>query len=295
VRLGIAIDLDAPVEELRRRAEDAEQRGFDVVYAPDHSRDWRFEEVPAGAVWFDALTLLTVFAAATSRTRIGTLVANPVLRPPDLLAREAIALDHVSDGRMELGIGTGIAPFDHRATGTPAWSFAERVDRFDEYVEVVDGLLRAGIGAGNGGAFTFSGRFYRTDHDGLPLSVQQPRLPITLGGSSVRVRRAAVRRAECWNTHGRWGVAPEGALDDVVSLNREVDAECERQGRDPATLRRSVLLFGALDPWRAPGELARLVDTAGGGGYEEFVVLWPWDPARRKVFDADTADLARYH
>lgn len=112
--LALCLDVDAPFAELEERARNAEALGFQTVYVPDHSRPWRHDPVPGG-LWFDGWTVLAALAAATSTVRLGPLVANPVLRPPDLLVREALALDHLSGGRLQLGMGTGIAGFDHEA------------------------------------------------------------------------------------------------------------------------------------------------------------------------------------
>jgi hypothetical protein len=105
-----------------------------------------------------------IMAKQTTRIRIGTLVSNPVLRPPALLAKEAITIDHLSGGQLELGIGTGIEPLDHATMGIDYWSPGERVARFSEYVEVVDGLLR-----NPSCAYTFEGRFYRTREAAMGL------------------------------------------------------------------------------------------------------------------------------
>jgi alkanesulfonate monooxygenase SsuD/methylene tetrahydromethanopterin reductase-like flavin-dependent oxidoreductase (luciferase family) len=124
--LGPGVDVDAPFPELIERARTAEALGFDTIYVPDHSRPWRHDPIPGG-IWFDGWTVLTAFGAATSRARVGTLVTNPVLRPPGLVVRQALAVDHLSSGRLQLGIGTGIAGFDHQATGIPYWPLAERL------------------------------------------------------------------------------------------------------------------------------------------------------------------------
>ena len=118
--LGLAVDVDAPFPELIDRARTGEALGFDTIYVPDHSRPWRHDPTPGG-LWFDGWTVLSAFASATSTVRVGTLVTNPVLRPPGLVVREALAVDHLSSGRLQLGIGTGIAGFDHEATGRPYW------------------------------------------------------------------------------------------------------------------------------------------------------------------------------
>jgi alkanesulfonate monooxygenase SsuD/methylene tetrahydromethanopterin reductase-like flavin-dependent oxidoreductase (luciferase family) len=284
VSLGLAVDLDAPFPELVERATTGEALGFDTIYVPDHSRPWRHDPEPGG-VWFDGWTALTTFVRATSRARVGTLVSNPVLRPPGLLVREALAVDHLSAGRLQLGIGTGIAGFDHEATGTPYWPIAERLARFREYVAFVDAALRAV------GTFTASGPHFSGKLTGLPPPVQTPRPPITVAGASRGVRAVAVARAECWNTHGAFGVGPDDIVEHLASLNRDVSERCEAAGRDPASLCRSVLLLGALSPWTRRSRLAGLVEEMSAIGFEEVVVFWPWTDAERAVFEHDAPQV----
>ena len=285
ISFGLAVDVDAPFPELAARARAGEALGFETVYVPDHSRPWRHDPVPSG-IWFDGWTALAWLAAATSGIRVGTLVSNPVLRPPGLLVREALAVDHLSSGRLQLGIGTGIAGFDHEATGSPYWPLAERLERFREYVAFVDGALRSG------GTYTAAGGFFPGRLTGLPEAVQAPRPPITVAGASKGVRAVAVDRAECWNTHGAFGVAPEDLVDHLSTLNADVSIRCEAAGRDPSGLRRSVLLFGSLSPWGRPGRLEELVGVMAGIGFEEIVVFWPWNDEDRTVFEHDAGQIA---
>jgi alkanesulfonate monooxygenase SsuD/methylene tetrahydromethanopterin reductase-like flavin-dependent oxidoreductase (luciferase family) len=91
------------------------------LWVADHSADTRTDSSGGhrdlDGTWFDGWTVLAVMAQQTTRIRIGTLVSNPVLRPPALLAKEALTVDHLSEGRLELGIGTGIEPIDHATMG----------------------------------------------------------------------------------------------------------------------------------------------------------------------------------
>jgi alkanesulfonate monooxygenase SsuD/methylene tetrahydromethanopterin reductase-like flavin-dependent oxidoreductase (luciferase family) len=281
ISVALAVDVDAPFPELSERARTGEALGFETIYVPDHSRPWRQDPVPGG-IWFDGWTVLATLAAATATARIGTLVSNPVLRPPGLLVREALAVDHLSAGRLQLGIGTGIAGFDHEATGTPYWPLAERLARFTEYVAFVDNALRSG-----GTPLSASGRFFSGTLTGLPEPVQAPRPPITVAGASKGVRAVAVERAECWNTHGAFGVAPDDLVDHLTALNADVSARCEAAGRPPSELRRSVLLLGPLSPWSRPGRLAEVVEQMSTIGFEEIVMFWPWTDAELAVFERD--------
>ncbi|MGH9154127.1 MAG: LLM class flavin-dependent oxidoreductase [Acidimicrobiales bacterium] len=284
MRFGLAIDVDAPFPALLDRARTGEALGFATLYVPDHSRPWRHEPVPGG-LWFDGWTVLAAMATATSTARVGTLVSNPVLRPPGLLVRQALAVDHLSAGRLRLGIGTGIAGFDHEATGTPYWPLRERLERFARYVAFVDGALRS-AGTFEGGE-PFPARL-----TGLPAPVQSPRPPMTVAGASRGVRAVAVERAEGWNTHGAFGVAPSDLVGHLAGLNRDVTARCEASGRDPASLLRSVLVLGPLSPWSRPGGLAAVAEDMAAIGYDEVVAFWPWDDAERAAFEREVPAVA---
>jgi alkanesulfonate monooxygenase SsuD/methylene tetrahydromethanopterin reductase-like flavin-dependent oxidoreductase (luciferase family) len=223
----------------------------------------------------------------TSRARVGTLVTNPVLRPPGLVVRQALAVDHLSSGRLQLGIGTGIARFDHEATGISYWPLDERLARFREYIAFVDAALRSG-----GASFTATGQFFAGQLTGLPEPVQSPRPPMTVAGASKGVRAVAAERAECWNTHGAFGVAPEDLIDHLSTLNGDVSVRCEAAGRDPNELCRSVLLLASLSPWTRAGRLPELVEVMSTIGFEEIVVFWPWNDEERAVFEHDASRLA---
>lgn len=282
---AIAVDVDAPFPELIERARTAEVLGFDTVYVPDHSRPWRHDPIPGG-IWFDGWTVLTAFATATSTVRLGTLVTNPVLRPPGLVVRQALAVDHLSSGRLQLGIGTGIAPFDHQAAGISYWPLAERISRFREYVTFVEAALRSG------GVFEANGQFFAGHLTGLPVPVQFPRPPITVAGASKGVRAVAVERAETWNTHGAFGVAPDDLIDHLSALNADVSVRCEAAGREPSDLGRSVLLLASLAPWTRLGRLAELVEVMSTIGFQEIVAVWPWNDDERSVFEHDSSELS---
>lgn len=210
-------------------------------------------------------------ATVTTRVRIGPLVANPVLRPPVVVAEAAVTVDHLSGGGLDIGLGTGIAGFDHDAVGEPYWELSERLTRFNEYVEALDGLLRS-----RDRSFQRSGSYVHTSHAPCaPAPVQDPRPPLVLGGQSRSVRRLAARLADGWNTHGGFGLSYDRILDDTGNQNRVMDDDCRSAGRDPADVRRSLLLFEALDPWLTGLDPARIIKDFRGAGVQDFVLLWP--------------------
>jgi alkanesulfonate monooxygenase SsuD/methylene tetrahydromethanopterin reductase-like flavin-dependent oxidoreductase (luciferase family) len=268
VKFGLNIDPHVPFDVLTERWRKAEELGFDQLWVADHTRDYRDERAP----WFDGWIALAALAERTERIRIGTLVSSPILRHPVLLAKQAAAVDHLSGGRVEVAIGTGIAGFDHEAVGVEYWEPRERVDRLREYVQIVDELLRTQ------GPYEFQGRYYRTTGVGIsPPTVQRPRPPLTIGGQSPTVRRVAAERADRWNTHGPFGKSPAEIVEITKRQNAEMDERCATYGRNPADVKRSLLLFDALDPWVAEDAFERFVEMFLAVGIEEFVLFWPPD------------------
>src|SRR5436305_2722864 len=137
---------------------------------------------------------LTALAQATSRLRVGCLVTGAVYRHPAILANMAATLDIVSGGRLELGVGAGWNEEELDAYGIPLGTLTERFDRFDEYLEVLDTLLRNEWS-------DFHGRHYTLERARCePKPVQRPRPPITIGGAGrKRTLRAAARCADRWD------------------------------------------------------------------------------------------------
>lgn len=268
LRFGVLALQDAPLATQRERWRLVEKLGFDDLHVADHTRDFRHAAGP----WLEGWSVLTAMALATERVRIGTLVSNPIIRPPGLLALQAATVDRLSGGRLELGIGRGIAAFDHAAMGVGPWRPRERSARFAEYVAVVDGLLR------ERGRFSFAGRYHATSGMALePGPLQRPRPPITVAGQAGAVLGVAAERADCWNTHGPFGRTAAEILELTSLQNARLDALCRARGRDPLTLRRSLLLFGSLDAWASPNAFADIVERFVAAGVGEFVVLWPGD------------------
>lgn len=251
---------DAPFPALCERWKRAEDLGFDAIYLADHTGDFRNLD----GHWFEAWTTLAAMATVTTRVRIGPLVANPVLRPPAVVAKAAVTVDHLSGGRLDIGVGTGIAGFDHDAVGVAYWELRERLTRFTEYVEALDGLLR-----NRDRSFQRSGSHVQTSHAPCaPAPVQKPRPPVVLGGQSRSVRRLAARLADGWNTHGGFGLSYDKIVDDTGTQNLSLGrarpcrrtSECAslRGPRSVAGRRRSCGCCQGLSQCRRSGLRALL-------------------------------------
>src|SRR5438552_1597068 len=179
----------------------------------------------------DAWIYLAGLARETSRIRLGTLVSPVTFRHPVVLAKMAATLDHLSDGRAELGIGAGWLEPEHQAFGFDFPAPARRVDLVEEQLQVITGLWGQD-------PFSHSGRAYQlTDCHFTPKPIQQPRPTIIVGGSSTaeRLPKLAARYAD---EH----VINSPSLEQCHAARAKLDKECDRIGRDPATLRLSAFL-----------------------------------------------------
>lgn len=266
-QFGVMLYPDQPVPLLVERIKWLEDLGFDQVFLPDHSANLRDRR----HMWFDSWSVLATAALRTERIRLGTLVANQILRPPSQLAKQAIAIDHLSDGRFELGIGAGLFDWDHHSVGEDPWPPKERAERFADYVAIVDGVLRA-----SDETFSYTGaRLWVKDIATIPGSLQSPRLPIIVGGQSPTLVRVAAERADVWNTHGPPGASAEDILSTTAEQSRRIDRLAIAADRDPSTIRRSYTIFGPWDPREGTFTFEEVFERFGGIGVTDFVIDWP--------------------
>jgi probable F420-dependent oxidoreductase len=213
----------------------AEQLGFDSVWVSDHFfySFARYGADPSPIASLEPLSMLAAVAAATGRVRLGSLVLGAPLRHPALLARAVAALDRLSGGRFELGLGAGWFEEGFDAFGYTFGSIGERFTALEETVEVIHRLA-------SGEPVAFEGRTASL-RDAVLRPAPAGDVPIWLGGKGgPRLLRLAARRAAGWNVV--WRMSPEAytpKLDDVR-------AACREQGRDPQTLRLSVGLYSSI-------------------------------------------------
>ena len=191
LRFQVLILPNATWTEVLSRFTYVEDLGFDLATTADHFVDWNNPAVP----WLEAWTVLAAAARETTRIRLATYVSQIPLRHPAMLARQALTVDHVSGGRLEVGLGTGLTidpAYD--MIGIPNWEPRERVARFAEYVEIVDRLL-------SHERSSFEGRYYRVKDAVMnPRPVQRPRPPIVVAALGPAMLRHAARYADNWNS-----------------------------------------------------------------------------------------------
>lgn len=270
MQLGVLILPEYPWQEAKPIWQQAEALGFDHAWTYDHLT-WRSFRDTA---WYAAVPTLTAAATATTHIRLGTLVASPNFRHPLPFAKELIALDDISGGRLTLGIGAGSSSWDATMLGQAAWSPGERADRFAEFVKMTDQLLREPKS-------TYKGQFYATlEARTYPGCVQKPRLPFAIAASGKRGMKLAATNGQTWVTTGDYKIegmmnAKEGSAL-VQKQMRLLDEICYQNGRDPATLKRLVLSGPRLDSGLTSKRAFE--DTLGQYadiGVTDFVVHWP--------------------
>src|SRR5688572_24204567 len=210
---------DVTWEDWVALADVCERSGVEALFRSDHYVSV-MGEGERGSL--DAWGTICALAARTSTLRLGTMVSPSSFRHPSVLAKLATTADHVSGGRIELGLGTGWSEIEHTAYGFPFLSMKERMDVLEEQLEIIhDGHWKEG-------PLSFNGGYYELDDlDAHPLPVQRPHPPLIMGGAAgPRAARLAARYADEYNT-----VMP--SLDEIRERKANIDAACAKAGRDP--------------------------------------------------------------
>jgi len=229
VRFGIQTpNQDATWEQIRDAWKLAEELGFDSAWVFDHFLPiFGDEDGPTLEGW----TLLAALAAETEHIRLGVMVTGNTYRNPSLLAKMATTVDHVSGGRLLLGLGAGWFARDHSAFGFHYGTDRERAERLEEALQVITKLWSEDHPS-------FQGKYYALDRAPFaPGNVQTPRPPIVIGGQGKRwIVPLVGRYADGWNAVT--GVTPDGVRERI----RIIRDECARVGRDPCPSNVSILL-----------------------------------------------------
>lgn len=274
-----------PFPELTDRWRRAEQLGFDVVWNVDTVVE---PDRPRHAM-FDGPTTLALMAERTSTIRIGTLVSSLYFRSPVTLAKAAMTVDHISGGRVELALGVGDPSAGEGAAGVK-WPAAERVERFREFVELTDLLLRQDV-------TTYDGRFYRCEEaETIPPPIQRPRPPITIAAHGPKMLAIAARFADGWSSWGGYDVHTEERFFEVTrDRSARFDDLCTSLDRDAVTIRHSLVCFPPLTPWDSVEYFRDFVARYRAVGIDEFVLYWPrtWRDAPREdgVFETVCSEV----
>jgi alkanesulfonate monooxygenase SsuD/methylene tetrahydromethanopterin reductase-like flavin-dependent oxidoreductase (luciferase family) len=240
VRLMIEGQEDVTWEQWLALARACEDHGIEGLFRSDHYRGGLRE--PGGSR--DAWTTLAGLAAVTSRVRLGTMVSPVTFRPAAVLAKSVVTVDHISNGRVELGIGAGWNEREHAQHGFPFPPTPERIALLAEQVATIV-------------------HHWTDDENVLPKPVQKPRPPLIVGGTARPGTLApAVRYADEYNTYA---AGPE----DLRERRARLDEACELADRDPASIRFTLMETCVIGRDRRAVEsaLQRVVALPGVRGF----------------------------
>ena len=254
IQFGIYLpQLQMSFETIRNRVQLAERLGFHSAWFMDHLYAPGMPQVPA----FEAWTTISALATVTERIRLGHLVLCNSFRHPAVLAKMATSLDVISGGRLDLGIGSGSVPDEHRMFGLPFPGIRERTERLEESIQVMKLLFTQDEAS-------FNGKYYQLDKAPSALKpLQQPHPPFHVGGGGEKFTLPLVARcADAWN-------CPTYSLGELERKIEVLRTECERANRDFDTLRISEEAVLVLAPTKAALEdaVASARRRYGGAGW----------------------------
>jgi F420-dependent oxidoreductase-like protein len=291
IELGVHTgQQDIELDELRKLWRTAEASGFDWISVWDHF----YEAPPRNGVGptYEPVALMAALALETTRVRIGCLVFCMLYRNPALLAKSMTTIDHLSHGRVSVGLGAGWHMQETTAYGYQFPPVKERLDRLAEAARIIRLMLTRDRS-------TFEGKYYSIkDASNNPRPVQE-RVPIIIGGGGEqRTLRIAARRADGWNV-------PYIGADVFKHKSKVLDEWCERYDRNPASIEKSVNLHFLMSSQGAArsedpraregglwGEPQQVIDRIGeyveGGAVRVNIAIRPpvdWDALQSYVED----------
>lgn len=228
IRFGLQVaQQQTTIEELKEVWKEAEALGFDTLWTNDHLLA---SVGPPEAPELEAWTLLAAMATTTSKVKIGAMVTNNLFRSPVVLAKMATTVDHLSNGRLILGIGAGWFEKEHQVYGIPFPPMKERTQAFAEALEVITKLWAANP------TVSFKGQFYTlTDAPFMPKPVQKPHPPIMIGGiGEKKILPLIAKYAQMWNI-------PSLPAEQIAEKSKILEKACQKIGRNCAEIERSYL------------------------------------------------------
>jgi F420-dependent oxidoreductase-like protein len=228
-----------------------EKHGVPTLFRSDHYLNLDGQHPERGSL--DAWATINALAAVTSTLRLGTMVSPATFRHPSELAKLAVTADHVSEGRIEVGLGAGWHDREHAAYGFPFAAQRERIDILEEQLQIV-------LGNWGKSPFSFKGAHYElSELDAQPKPVQSPHPPLIMGGiAGPRSASLAARYADEYNT-----VFP--SLDEIRERRRRIDEACKRSGREPMPFSVMTGVLVGADEADLGDRARRLAERMGSG------------------------------
>ncbi len=271
MRVGITLLPELEWADDRRRWQAVEAYGYDHAWTFDHLA-WRSL---ADSPWFATVPTLTAAALSTTTLRLGTWVATPNFRHPVPFAKELMTLDHLSGGRLNVGLGAGTEGYDATMLGQPALSPGRRHARFAEFVEVLGRVLSQNKTSWSGDWYTVEGA--RT----VPACVQRPHPPFVVAANGPRGMRLALEQGAGWVT--TTGAAPDASTDDWWAAAADKAARFDDlvAAHDPDELdgldgfARYLNLEARTSDLSSAEQVVDALGRAAALGYTDAVLAWP--------------------
>lgn len=235
-----------PFQETLALGQHVAATGWDGMWLADHFMP---NATDTSTPWPEAWTTLAALAPQVPGIRLGTLVTGNTYRHPAVLAKMAATVDHISGGRLVLGIGSGWQENEHQQYGIEFGTVRQRLDRLEEACAMIKSLF-------NEPSANFEGRFYTLKQATLEPKPLQPNLPLMVGGGGEKVTlRITARYADEWNV---WGT-----VETMIHKMKILDRHCEDIGRDPKDIQRSaVALLFLSDDDKFIQQIRETVDRA---------------------------------
>ena len=277
LRLGIKLSQDASIDSYKAVWKIADEARFDHCWAMDHLAS--IGPIGDDRPIFDGWELLAGMATSTTHVRLGLLVTGMTYRNPALLAKIATTVDHLSNGRLEFGIGAAWAANEHEMYDISGLD--HRVGLFSEGLQVITSLWTQE-------RTNFDGRYYTMrDAVAVPKPVQNPHPPIWVGSGGPRMLRLTARHADVWNASGN--AARE--LPGAVAASQQLDEACTTIGREPHEIRRSAQLPVGEDT----AEIIDLVHRYHDAGFTEIILMLSGGSMSSEADPAQTASRLAEH
>ena len=278
-RFGICTDQNMTWEKNVERWQLFERLGYESAWVCDHL----VQPSRPNGPYLEAWSLLGGLAARTEKIRIGVLVTSNTFRFPQVLAKMAVTVDHISNGRLEVGLGAGWYEPEHTMFGIPFPETKELVGRFREAVQVIDLLTREDTSS-------FDGKYYQLkDAQSRPASIQKPRPPLVIGAFGPRMLKIVATYADTWNAFG--------TPAEMRERNQMLDDYCRELGRDPDTLDRSLYYWvpkSDADPWASKQAFNDVINPYIEAGVNQFILDQPRDDQLDMLEWAAAEVLPRY-
>jgi alkanesulfonate monooxygenase SsuD/methylene tetrahydromethanopterin reductase-like flavin-dependent oxidoreductase (luciferase family) len=271
LRVGIKLSQDASIDSYKAVWKIADEAPFDHCWAMDHLAS--IGSIGDDRPIFDGWELLAGMATSTTHVRLGLLVTGMTYRNPALLAKIATTVDHLSNGRLEFGIGAAWAANEHEMYDISGLD--HRVGLFSEGLQVIKSLWTQE-------RTNFDGRYYTMrDAVAVPKPVQNPYPPIWVGSGGPRMLRLTARHADVWNASGNDARELQGA----ITASRQLDEACTTIGRDPKEIRRSAQLPVGEDT----AEIIDRVHRYHEAGFTEIILMLTGGSMSSKADPVQTA------